>query len=62
MNKFLNLGHPEQYVDRDRLIAVSFYGQVDIRQQMLKQRSFLTRRAQFAGSGKEVKYAMKPFL
>ena len=42
-------GRPEHYVDRDRLIAVSFYGQVDIRQQMLKQRSFLTRRAQTSG-------------
>ena len=44
-----NIGRPEHYVDRDRLIAVSFYGQIDIRQQMLKQRSFLTRRAQTSG-------------
>ena len=46
---FFVKGRPEHYVDRDRLIAVSFYGQVDIRQQMLKQRSFLTRRAQTSG-------------
>ena len=47
---FSIIGRPEHYVDRDRMIATSFYGQVDIRQQMLKQRSFLTRRAHTSGN------------
>ena len=41
-------GRPEEYIDRDRLIAVSMTGQVDIREQMLKQRFFLSSKS---GSG-----------
>ena len=36
------IGRPENYVDRDRLIAVSL-GESDIRETMLKQKMFVTK-------------------
>ena len=41
-------GRPEQYVDRDRLIAVTL-GEHDIRETMVKQRIFIGKNSDMAG-------------
>ncbi len=43
-------GRPEQYVDRDRIIAVTL-GETDIRETMMKQRMFLTKSTSGSPSG-----------